>query len=51
MKQLDDYVEQIEIGLTKDMLDELGWLGDTTRQIFYWLLAIILVVLVLWGIC
>lgn len=31
MKQLDDYVEQIDIGLTKDVLDELGWLSDTTR--------------------
>ncbi len=50
MKELDDYVEQINLDLTNEMLEELGWVSDNVHQILYWVIATILFVVLIWGI-
>ncbi|WP_411063024.1 hypothetical protein [Vibrio rotiferianus] len=50
MKELDDYVEQINLDLTNEMLEELGWVSDNVHQILYSVIAAILFVVLIWGI-
>lgn len=50
MKELDDYVEQINLDLTSEMLEELGWVSDNVHQVLYWVIAAILFVVLIWGI-
>ncbi len=50
MKELDDYVEQINLDLTNEMLEELGWVSDNVHQVLYWFIAAILFVVLIWGI-
>ena len=50
MKELDDYVEQINLDLTSEMLEGLGWVSDNVHQVLYWVIAAILFVVMIWGI-